>query len=860
MADQPFLFFVRPAAVARARRFGGGGKYVVPTPVQQRQRLQEKFEQIAAGLREVQNNVGGLEPEQVIVLETLTDAVEDVAKAASRIPGLEWLAERDLEDVAPEFGFQDEETPDNAIPRRLYALFTNQQAMENLLGLWEQWQADPTKRAKSGFGPFKGLFSRLRDVRRWGPQDRIADTGIRERWEEDVAVRGQQGTCLFEIEFWYRSEADKRRRITDEVLAALTEPGGQFVDQALISEIRYHAVLAELPANAVQETLQRIADRQYTRLLNCEGVMFFRPRSQSRFGILPTDPIDFNLRQKLADRPRPADEPLVALLDGLPLENHEALQGRIIIDDPDDHAALYQATQQQHGTAMASLLIHGDLNGNGSSLPNPIYVRPVLQFEALGNLEITPPRKLFVDVLHRAVRRIFEAEGDTPPAAPSVKVINLSIGDPQQPFLREMSALARLLDWLAWKYKVLFVVSAGNCTGKISITTNGAEWRALSGDDLAAEVLRAMRRDQFKRRLLSPAESINCLTVGATHADDCQVFTAGNRVNLLEVGRLPSPISTVANGFRRSTKPEILAPGGRMMFMPPINEGADPAEFTASTTSNAPGQLNACPGTAPFELGRVSYSCGSSNAAILASRYAAISAGLLSGYELPADCNALDTASLTVLLKALLVHSASWDAAQEVLDRAFMEEMPEKKDRRRIKQQFLGFGEVQSDRCFSSSDQRATLLGWSTIREDEGQIFSLPLPPSLAASTEWRRLTVTLAWLTPINNKHKNYRIGQLFVKVPNSEIGTPDLAGLDEQSAQRGTVEHRVFEGEKAKAFVDGANLSIQVNCRADAGDLNDDIPFAVVASLEVAQTSQIAIYEEISARIRPQVEIEAG
>ena len=545
--------------------------------------------------------------------------------------------------------------------------------------------------------------------------------------------QGQQGTCLFEIEFWYRSETDKRRRITEEVLAALADSGGQFLDQALISEIRYHAVLAELPANAVQETLQRIANQQYTRLLNCEGVMFFRPQSQPRLGILPTEPTDFNLRQKLADRPRPANEPLVALLDGLPLENHEALQGRIIIDDPDDHAALYQATQQQHGTAMASLLIHGDLNSDDSSLANPIYVRPILQFEALGNLEIAPPRRFFVDVLHRAVRRIFEAEGDTPPAAPSVKVINLSIGDPQQPFLREMNALARLLDWLAWKYKVLFVVSAGNCTGTISITTSEAEWPALSDDDLATQVLRAMRRDQFKRRLMSPAESINCLTVGATHADDCREFTTGNRVNLLDVGRLPSPISTVANGFRRSTKPEILLPGGRVMFMPPTNDGADPAEFTASTTTNGPGHLNACPGTAPFELGRVSYSCGSSNAAALASRYAALSAGILSGCELPPDCNALDNANMAVLLKALLVHAASWGDAQEILERAFEGEIPEKKDRRRIKQQFLGYGEVQSDRCFSSSDQRATLLGWSTIRADEGQIFSLPLPPSLAA-------------------------------------------------------------------------------------------------------------------------------
>lgn len=71
--------------------------------------------------------------------------------------------------------------------------------------------------------------------------------------------------------------------------------------------------------------------------------------------------------------------------------------------------------------------------------------------------------------------------------------------------------------------------------------------------------------------------------------------------------------------------------------------------------------------------------------------------------------------------------------------------------------------------------------------------------------------------------------------------------------------MEHRVFEGEKATAFIDGTDLSIQVNCRADGGQLSDNIPYAVVASLEVAQTSQIAVYEEISVRVRPQVEIAA-
>jgi hypothetical protein len=823
MAERPFLFFARPTAADKGTLHARGGKYHLPTPEEQRVRLQQRFDQIAAGLKEVQNTIAGAEPEQVIVMETLADAIDNVAKAAARIPGLEWLAERDLDEVQPEFGFHDEKDPQKLISRRLYALFSNLQAMEQLIRLWTEWQAEPVKRAGSGFGPFKGLFQHLLDIRRWGPLDRITETGIRERWEEDVAIRGPQGSCLFEVELWFRSDPAKRTQIADEVLAAVTDSGGQLVDQAVIPEIRYHALLAELPANVVQDTLQRIAAQQYTRLLKCEGVMFFRPQGQSRFEFTPIEQTNFDLGQRLGNSRRPEGPPIVALLDGLPLENHVALQGRLVLDDPDGHAALYEATQQQHGTAMASLLIHGDLNGVGTALLNPVYVRPILQFDALANRELSPPRKLLIDVVHRAVRRIFEQDAGTPPAAPSVRVINLSIGDPEQPFFREMSALARLVDWLAWKYKVLFVVSIGNCRTDLSIAADRSSWRGLSREDLASQVLKGMGRERFGRRPLSPAESINCLTVGAVHSDDCPVYTAGRRVDLLTVGRLPSPISTVATGFRRATKPEVLLPGGRMLFLPPIGEGPEAAQFTPSVTTNAPGQLTACPGTAAFETGRVSYSCGTSNAAALASRSAAISAGVLSSYEFPPGSPQLDEVSLAVVLKALIVHAASWDGADEILERAFASEIVDWRDRIRVMQQFLGYGEVQPDRCYSSTDQRATLLGWSLIGAGQGQVFRLPLPPSLSASTEWRRLTVTLAWLTPTNNQHKNYRVAQLFLKLPNSDIGTPSLAGLDQQSAQRGTVEHRVYTGEEARAFLDGANLEIHVSCREDAGILKE-------------------------------------
>src|ERR1035438_2307241 len=200
MADLPFLLFPRPLRTARSVPPRGGRTFTKPTPAQQQARLQTRFDQIVQSFQNLQDTVAGIDPEQVIVLETLTASVENVAKAVVQIPGLEWLAERDLEEVPPEFGFGDPAT-DAAIPKRLYALMSSQNGMTQLLALWSAWIANPYQRAKRNFGPFKQLFTLLRDIRRWSAQDRIETTGILERWREDVTVRT---TIPFEIEFWFR--------------------------------------------------------------------------------------------------------------------------------------------------------------------------------------------------------------------------------------------------------------------------------------------------------------------------------------------------------------------------------------------------------------------------------------------------------------------------------------------------------------------------------------------------------------------------------------------------------------------------------------------------------------------------------
>jgi hypothetical protein len=172
--------------------------------------------------------------------------------------------------------------------------------------------------------------------------------------------------------------------------------------------------------------------------------------------------------------PKPSnilDEPMVALFDGLPQEQHPFLAGLLAIDDPDDYTAEYQINDRHHGTAMASLITRGDLLDDSQTLPtHKLYVRPIMKpYPNAGqtSTEFVPETVLIVDSLYKAILRLFEpAHGS---AAPTVKVINLSIGVSSRIFYTMVSPLARLLDWLSFSYRVLFIVSAGNHAEDLSL-------------------------------------------------------------------------------------------------------------------------------------------------------------------------------------------------------------------------------------------------------------------------------------------------------------------------------------------------------------------------------------------------------
>jgi hypothetical protein len=228
-----------------------------------------------------------------------------------------------------------------------------------------------------------------------------------------------------------------------------------------------------------------------------------------------------------------------------------------------------------------------------------------------------------------------------------------------------------------------------------------------------------------------------------------------------------------------------------------------------------------------------------------------------------------------VLVKALLVHAAAWNG----MDRELRERLSPTSLGKDDISRFLGYGSPFLERVLACTEERATLVGCGTISDEQGHRYRLPLPPSLSGRREWRGLTVTLAWLSPINPRHQSYRKAALWVephgqrreeihidrlgrkrKGQGKPIEEYEATGrldvkrreADWRAVRRGTVQHERLDGDRATAFVDGDEIHLQVNCRADAGKLEGEVPYGFVVSLEVAEGVGIPVYEEIRNRLQ--------
>ena len=869
MADRPLLILPSPGAPLprRKRRASGADGVRGPGISRQAERLDHRFDRLQRLFDErkmrLQEESHDLIPEEVVVLE-IRGTVGDFARAVEKVEGLEWLSELGLSEVDPDEDFRvlDKEGTEleKELSSRLFVVSSNQEGLRGLLSLWAHWKrGEPFRR---GLGNWRHVFERLYDVRGWGVEDRIRETGVLEDWQARLSHGAEKVPC--EIELWFRRGPGQRRRAQQRTEELVRRSGGRVHGSAVIEEIGYHAALAELPAGMVQAVRDK-ADNDI-ELIRCEHIQFFRASGQM---IVP--PPETGAEQSesgpVAGRagPPPQENAVVALLDGFPLQAHDLLKDRVRVDDPDNWEQNCRASDRRHGTAMASLIVHGDLDAAEPPLQRKLYVRPIMCPVPHGWVagEAVPDDVLVVDLIHRAVRRLFEGEGPEPPAAPTVRVVNLSIGIRDRPFDQALSPLARLLDWLAWKYGVLFVVSAGNHAFRLSLPTCAGDLGTVPAGALQPDLIRAVAENARFRRLLSPAEAINALTVAATHEDRSGAFLPPRYRDPYKDSGLPSPINAVGAGFRRAIKPEVLTAGGRVAVKEADTTlGARSIEVEPYRGVLAPGLSVAAP-SVPGATSGTTRGRGTSNAAALTSRAAASLDDVLEDLRKGPDGQMIDGVPRAVWIKALLAHGASWGDAGATVGSAFGDE-PGRRRKQRVTD-LLGYGAFDIERVKECTERRVTVVGGATILEGRKRTHRIPVPSALRQTLCARRLVVTLAWISPLNPRDQRWRRAHLYFSVPdenNNHFLHVKRADYDSNAVRRGTLQHEVFTGSKPVAWVGDRDLDIEVSCRADAGSLDEEVPYALVVTLEVGEGLFAAnLYDEVRARLqaaRPRVPIQ--
>lgn len=804
------------------------------------QRLTSAF---AAQRVTVAGNPAAHTPELVLVLE-IAGEMDNFVRAARRVPGLEFLAEEIADKLDPDdFAMVDRDGNRKAYGRQLFLVASDQQAWAELLRLWGLFKQGAT--FPYGLTKFRDLFSVLREVRPWDDRDRLERTGAAEAWSREMSGLNSE-LVEFEVELWLRSDPARRREAVTLLEGELKAAGGMLLTELVLEDISYHGILGRVPANRLMDAVAR----REVRWLSTGAVRFFHAVGQLAAPIVAPDQLG---QAQPQPSPPAAGSPRLAVLDGLPIAGHILLADRLELDDPENWEQTIPANRRRHGTGMTSIVVHGDVASGGRSLTERIYVRPILSPQApswvQNPAEELPRDRLPVDMLQSAVARLFEGEA----VAPTARVVVLAVGDAAQQFSQFVSPLARLLDWLSFRHRVLFVVSAGNHLGSVPLD---AAIDLADPAQVQHGVLCALARDAALRRLLAPAESVNALTVGAAHSDDSGALPQDDRIDTMMTGDLPNYGSAWGAGHRRAVKPDVLLPGGRQLVRaePALPDGSIP--LSVPTSDRPPGIEMASPGRQAGVLDATSHGSGTSVATALAGHHAGHLFTELDNQRLLYGADFPDATFDDVLIKAAIAHTASWGTARSAIDQA-QDALGLSRSRDAVARA-AGYGLAEPDQAFRCDDHRVTVIGAGVIARDDADAYSFPLPPSLASVTDRRRLTLTLAWLTPINPQHRFYRRAALKLEAIGNHV---DVFGSRTEAemnmARRGTLQHEILEGTAAVPFATGSSVEFVVSCRADAGALEAAVPYAVFVTIEVPTGVNVRLYNEVRQGLRTPVSV---
>lgn len=743
-------------------------------------------------------------------------------------------------------GKGDSKTP---VTGRCLCVLTNREDIKKILSLWGEYRDNQKAKFERGYSGLRDLFNTLVDIHLWGNEERFLSTGIVDQWKDDISV-GSTTPLLCEFELFYRK--DEGNALSDEKIVKdyIQDERGTVLSRFRSGDIRYHAVLAEMPLTFAENVVKR----QLPDHSALKKIMFCRPAAQS----FPYKTPNLSLSSSpvsLKESVPSSSEPVVALLDGLPETNHPALSGQVKVFDCLSISGKYPTTSSmKHGTSMASFILHGDLgNSEGNRLQGNIISVPIMApVSGFYSLEEAIPRdRLFVDELQTSVRYLLELN----PKTNGVRIINLSVGIPDFLFYGGYppSPAARMIDYLSDKYGVLFIISAGNSTMKMNLPCSFDDFKKLHLKDRDAAYVKNLSVNYKNCRILSPGESINALTVGSLSRD----FSGWEEDALHAVpcsNTMVAPYSSFGPGICGCVKPDLVVEGGNMPLLGNPNGGAD---LSSVAGPNGPGVLAAAPG---FTGNRYSYIFGTSNSAALVTHEAALCYSFLNefmrkklnGTGIPSDYSAF-------LVKAMLIHGSDYSSiAKDLFNKTSSGEL-----KNILFRSCFGYGVPDFSLCKGSAPDSVTLFGYGEIPDEKMITYYLPLPFDFSSSKVQRKLTLTLAYFSPISPSSLNYKELDLTLASEDTDGGklfpTSEGEAMGKTISSNGTVIHRILTG---KSSIDsspdknGEKIKIISHRIGGKVDKKHKTKFALFVTFTFAAPLGVSAYETIRSALQTKVD----
>lgn len=544
------------------------------------------------------------------------------------------------------------------------------------------------------------------------------------------------------------------------------------------------------------------------------------PCYQLDFGLLSLDLGAF------PEIPPPSDgAPGVVVLDSGLTTNHPLL-APAVGDAQSFVSGLGAEDEHGHGTHVGGLALYGDLEpwAAGRALT------PVLRLFSgrISDAGNEADSGLVERHLEEAVRYFTTHYG--------CRVFNLSFGDARKPFEGgHVRGLAAVLDSLARRYRVLFVVSAGNFLGT---EDSPGDWRAEYPGYLLED----------GARLLDPAPGLNVLTVGSLAKHEVsrmgQRYPDDPAYHAIARRDQPSPFTRSGPGPNGAIKPEVVEYGGNQYV----------ELRTGRATPRGLAELGELSFSREFAGGKLF--AVNSGTSFAAPKIAHLAGRLLTQYP---DAS-------TDRLRALIVaHSRHPEATIELL-----------RDDEEAIWRLLGYGLPAAEATLLSSERNVTLVREDRLGENQHHFYEIPLPDDFLRqpARRPRRITVALAHTPRVRRTRLEYRASRFQFKVVRRRSLDEVLSvfrrtPLEEQEAmipEAGSF--RPTAQKRSKGTVQAANWNVgQVDSRWQeqrfflvvtrtvpdwARGLSEQEPYAVAVVLEDRSAEQVRYYTQIAQRLQ--------